>query len=1110
MDRKNPRSNRQHFVEQIRMSLFAAFLFSVLNVAAVWAQSTAQVSGTVKDQTGAVLPGVEIIATQTGTGLNRTTVTDETGSYVLSSLPVGPYRLEATLPGFRVYVQTGIVLQVNSNPIVNVVLEVGQASEQIEVQADAALVETRSTGVSQVIDNTRVLELPLNGRQATELILLSGAAVGGGQQAPARNYPTQAISVGGGMDNGLTYLLDGGTHNDPYNNLNLPLPFPDALQEFKVETSAVPAQYGQHSAGAVNAVTKSGENQLHGTAFEFVRNKVFNARNAFAVTRDGLKRNQFGGTFGGPLVRDKLFFFGGYQGTLQRSEPTDLRQYIPTPAMLAGDWTTITSPACNSGRQITLRAPFTNNRIDPALFSAPALNLVKRLPATADPCGEVRFGRRTNSDEHMIVGKVDYQRSNQHSVFTRYMLAQLSSPSGFDPENLLTTSSDITRRAQSVVLGDTYLLGTGTVSSFRAAVIRTLFERTNNSFFTLSDVGVKNVYFPAEWTKMAIVSVSGGFSFGGGGTPGFTNSTGFQFTEDLSLVRGSHQLAFGGSYLRSMMNFNGGTQASGTMSFGAQQTGFSLGDFMLGKASAWTQGNITTWYLRQHYIGLYLQDTWKLNSRLTANVGLRWEPFLPATDKENRIVHFDRAWFDQGIRSKVYKNAPAGLQFRGDSEVPDSNAFSTSRWMNFAPRFGLAWDPNGDARMTIRAAYGIFFDYPHMFQFDGLKDAPPWGSRVTLTNPVGGFEDPWQGYPGGNPYPVILNSNVTFPTSGTYLNIPLQLKTPYANEWNLSVQRQIGTDWLVTGNYLGHSVIHLLYTYEGNPAVYLPGASCVIAGRTFSPCSSISNTTQRRTLFLKNPEGGQFYGNIVQVDDAGTRSYNAMVLSVQRRRSNGITVQGNYTWSHCIDDGPNPDFNNSGGDLAERRGLDRGNCASDRRHTANLSVVYETPRFSNGTLRTLTSGWRVSGILRVLSGSYLTVTSGLDNALTATASNMSNLNPKLDQRPNLVLLNPFAPDKNVNRWLNPAAFAQPALGTYGNLGSSNILGPGSITLNMGLTRTFQIRENQSLEFRAEAFNLPNHLNPGNPGTILTNANNFGRITTGDDPRIVQLALKYVF
>src|SRR5437870_2014276 len=325
------------------------FLFSCAAWTAVWAQSTAQLSGTVRDQSGAVLPGVEVKATQTATGLERSVLTNETGSYILPNLPVGPYKLEANLSGFRTFAQTGIVLQVNANPVLNIVLEIGQVAETVEVQADAALVETRNTGVGQVIDNVRVMELPLNGRQVTELIILSGAAVGGGAQNTPRNYPTDIISVGGGSNDGLTFMLDGGVHNDPYGNQALPLPFPDALQEFKVETSAVPAQYGYHSAGAVSAVTKSGTNEFHGSLFEFVRNKVFNARNAFALRRDGLKRNQFGGTTGGPVIHNKLFFFGAYQGTLTRSEPSDLRAYIPTPAALAGDWTVITSPACNTG-----------------------------------------------------------------------------------------------------------------------------------------------------------------------------------------------------------------------------------------------------------------------------------------------------------------------------------------------------------------------------------------------------------------------------------------------------------------------------------------------------------------------------------------------------------------------------------------------------------------------------------------------------------------------------------------------------------------------------------------------------------------------------------------
>src|SRR5579862_3630597 len=301
-----------------------ALLVSAIVSAVAWAQSaaTSQISGTVKDSTGLVLPEAQVRVTQTDTGLVRAATTNSDGVYVLPSLPIGPYQLEVKKEGFSSFVQSGIVLQVDSNPTIDVSMKVGSVSEQVQVEASATMVETHASGVGQVVDQERVVDLPLNGRYATDLIYLAGASdiAPAADLVSAKNYPNEAVaSVAGGLATGTTYLLDGGTHNDPFNNLNLPLPFPDALQEFKVETSALPAQYGQHSGGAVNAVTKTGGNQVHGDVFEFVRNYVFNARNPGALTRDSLKRNQFGGTLGGPIKKDKLFFFLGYQGNIIRS-----------------------------------------------------------------------------------------------------------------------------------------------------------------------------------------------------------------------------------------------------------------------------------------------------------------------------------------------------------------------------------------------------------------------------------------------------------------------------------------------------------------------------------------------------------------------------------------------------------------------------------------------------------------------------------------------------------------------------------------------------------------------------------------------------------------------
>src|SRR5215471_10776336 len=424
---------------QIRkICVVAGLLFLNISMAVMLAQSTAQISGTVKDQTGAVLPGVEVTMTQTDTGFKRNAVTDETGSYILPNLPIGPYRFEAALPGFRTYAQAGITLQVNSNPVINAVLQIGQVADEVNVQADAALVETRSTGVGQVMDNVRVLELPLNGRRVSDLILASGAAVQaatGGKVLSfgygARGYNQTAISVAGGQGDGIEYTLDGGTHNDVYTGLGVTMPFPDALQEFKLETNALPAQYGHHSSAAVNAVTKTGTNQFHGSIFEFVRNNSFNANNAATQTRDTLKRNQFGGTLGGRIIENKLFFFGGHQTTIEHSSNSPAPQFVPTPAMLDGDFTTFASKACNNGVQRVLRDPVqsfgtdangnTIYRVDKSLLSPAALNLAHRLPAAQDQCGQIRFNRQVSNHEYTTIGRIDYQISENHSLFGRYL-----------------------------------------------------------------------------------------------------------------------------------------------------------------------------------------------------------------------------------------------------------------------------------------------------------------------------------------------------------------------------------------------------------------------------------------------------------------------------------------------------------------------------------------------------------------------------------------------------------------------------------------------------------------------------------------------------------------
>src|SRR5579862_4138041 len=407
-------------VTRILCGLFLAASF-------VWAQgTTAQISGTVKDSTGSAVPQATVQATQTATGLVRATTSNQDGAYAFPNLPLGPYVLEVTKAGFSKDVQSGILLQVDASPTIDPVLQLGAVTEQVTVQADASLVETRTSGVGTVVDNQRVQEMPLNGRNVTELIFLAGMATLGGANGgflnSNRNYPTVMISVAGGVANWTTYNWDGETHNDAYNSLNLPLPFPDALQEFKVESSALEAQYGQHASANVNVATKSGTNALHGDAFEFLRNNALNSRDFFAPTRDTLKRNQFGGVVGGPIRKDKLFYFGGYQSTILHTTPTSNIGYIPDAAILAGDFTAFASPACNAGKQFTLSAAqgFVNNMISPAKFSPAAVKIAAILPsASADGCGKVTYPLSGGQTENMGVAKVDWQKSERHSLYFR-------------------------------------------------------------------------------------------------------------------------------------------------------------------------------------------------------------------------------------------------------------------------------------------------------------------------------------------------------------------------------------------------------------------------------------------------------------------------------------------------------------------------------------------------------------------------------------------------------------------------------------------------------------------------------------------------------------------
>jgi hypothetical protein len=1090
---------------------------SVVTCGDIWAQVTAQIAGTVKDQTGAVLPGVEVTVTQTETGASRNAVTNETGSYVLSNLPIGPYRLEAGLPGFRTYVRTGIVLQVNSSPVINPVLEVGQVTEQVEVQANATQVETRNVGVGQVMENTRILELPLNGRQAVELIALAGAATPAPlTDAAARDpFAKASFSIGGGLNTGVNFTLDGAYHNNPQSSGYMSTPFPDALQEFKVETSATSAQGGVKSAGSVSLVTKSGTNEFHGDLFEFVRNGKFNARNAFALRRDTIKRNQFGGTLGGPIAKNKVFFFAGYQGTTVRQDPSDLISFVPTAAMRAGDFTAFASPACNGGRQMTLAAPFVNNRIDPALFSRPAVAYASKLPSTLDSCGKIIYGNPTYENGHMAIGRIDYQKSDKHSLFGRYLLEHLFNPAPYDlNHNPLSSAGNSTPKvdalAQAFTLGSTYLFSANVVNAFRLTANRIAagkFEPDTLPKAGLgpADLGVKAFSYSSYFLP---VNVTGGFIVNH--TAGSARNAIFAANDDLSVLRGNHQMTFGANAAAWWVNSYTNTYHTRFV-FNGQRTGLGMADFYIGYASEFNAGPSVPQHKRDRYVGLYAADTWKVNPKLTLNYGLRWQPYLPMIHRDGSALHFDEDALKKGIKSNRFDNTPPGMFFNGDPGFP-GDAGMHNRWWEFAPRVGLAWDVAGDGRTSVRASAGSFYDLPNTHYMVSLSSGAPWAPRFTLTDVD--FANPWANWPGGDQLPIKNGRDVGRDALWPLYSITTALNYDTPNmqvvQWNLSLQKQIGADLLTSVSYLGTGTSHMWSLHQLNPAIFLGLLPCTLNGVNYPICSTTANTEQRRRLIRTYPQGGQYYGDVPRIAPEGTASYNAMLVSIQRRAARGVTLNANYTWSHCISDHPQPEQTafgtrgNVGWTNGDRR-LDRGNCSSsssDRRHVLNVSGVAETPGFSNSTLRAVASNWRISPIVRVLSGEALNVTTSQDRAL----------NGMRNQRPNQVLPDVYG-DKSPGNFLNVAAFAVPALGTIGNLGVGSITGPGTWQFDMAISRTFQFRETQKMEFRAEAFNVTNSFRMDLPSTstnLIINSNIFGKVTAAKDPRIMQFALKYFF
>ncbi len=1069
-------------------------------------QGISTINGTVTDPSGAIIPGARITAVEVDTSLARETVSSAEGLYVLSSLRPTRYTLTAEAQGFRQFVQAGIILTANETVTINLRLEVGATTETVNVEAATVQVDTTTPTLRQVVDSARMVELPLNGRNPAQLTALVAGAVNApsnnADQGTTKTFPAAVtVSVNGGRSNNIAFNLDGVHSEDIFSNVNQPLPMPDALQEFSFQTSNFSAEYGQNSSGVVNVVTKSGTNAIHGDAFEFVRNAQFNARNFFAARRDQLKRNQFGGTIGGPIIKDRLFFFGGYQGTRIRNTQGGLSAFVPTAPNLAGDFSNLLTAADPNNplkRVIQLKDPlngqnFTSNLIPVSRFDPAALVLVKYLPLTSAGNGLAFYANPIIQNFDEFITRIDYSISTNDRLNFRYNKAWYDQPGIFANNNLLTYADHTPDNSYNTAIQETHVFGPTLLNDFRFGVTRETTSRyPPPGVPNVRDLGVQGVY---QTPTKAIESfgVSGYFSFGAFADSVFARST-FDWYDTVRWVKGRHSFSLGGTFERARFNHNNLLFQNGTYSFTGDISGNALSDFLLGRLRTFTQGWGSFQRDRNILFSLFIQDTFKVSPRLTLSYGLRFEPSFPWHDLYDQAETFSPARYIAGQRSQVYTNAYAGMLFTGDPGYPADGR--SNSWNNWAPRFGFAYDLFGDGKTSIRGGSGIFLNSRvPAFSNDAMVQTSPFSPTVSLTNPPS-FSNPYQGTT--NPFPLKfpVPHDFVFPTPVrvySWDSSHYKLQTPTVYNWNLTIERQLAPNWLVRAAYVGSRTNHMNENEQLNAAAYIHG-------------STLSND-QRRPF--------QPYTSIVQATGSGNSWYHSMQWSLEKRFSRGFTILANYTWSKSNDNMPfgtdvtSPILNAVIGkppEVPNFKSLDTGVSDFDFTHVFVTSYVWELPALShaNRWVRGAAGGWQLSGIVSAQTGAPITIVAGQDRSQSGIGNDKGQLVGQ-----NVYGTGACGSAAPCVDYLVPTSFALPPLGTFGNLAKGTLRGPGLVNLDMGVFKRFPINERWNVQFRAEFFNTLNRVNLNNPVVSISGAG-FGSVRTARDPRIGQLALKVYF
>jgi hypothetical protein len=1061
--------------------------------------------GTVTDSQGAVVPNAAITVTDISTGTSVSAKSDEVGNYIVTDLAAASYRLSCVVAGFETVEHTGILLQVDQKARVDFALQIGRTQQVVTVQSSVTNIDTFTSTVKDVVDPVRMVELPLNGRNALSLqALLPGSVqMGSGSAASGIALNTNLVfSVNGARPNQSAYTLDGGLNMDMYNNVPAAFPNPDMLQEFSILQNGYSAVDGRDAGAVVNMITKSGTNRLHGSAYEFLRNSYADAKGDFATVVPPLRRNQYGGTVGGPVLipyyngRDRTFFFVGAELTRQALGSTVSSTIVPTALERQGNF----SQTKVHGQPITVAPPSTVTASNPngnpyPNATIPSIDPVAQayttafLPLPNEPGNIYAYNLALPTRDNQVIARMDETISIADKFNLRYFFDD-----SFNEQSagLPAFNSDNDWPTHNGTINESHVFSSALVNLATFMVARNTFIRgpkvTNPANWTAlgcqSCMNIAPSGVPTDWA----IAAANGMSIR---VPTNFRSymMNYQVLDTLSWSKGHHFFQFGGEYSYERRLGHEFFQMSTQWSFNGTLTGSygdGYADFYSGAAFSVFQNSPLFSEQYKYTPFLYFQDNWRVTKNLTLNLGARWEPYVTTRD---RYGH-DGA-FRPGQQSTIYPLAPLGALFPGDPGI--GPGVSPDHFDRISPRVGFAYDPIGDGKTSIRAGYGIFSDTLRPVALNTNQTNQPFSYGWTT------FDVPL-----ANPY---LNSQQTLqlllnyvpPTTAAarqarvfYLPMPENSINPnfttgYIQQWNFNIQRDVWKQTVLTVGYLGSKGTHLLLLEEQNPGVYIPGQS------------TTSNINSRRPYAS--------FTTITEDIAEGYSNYNALQVSWNRRFANGFTLLGSYVWAKSMDIASN-DGNSGLGNQARdpyNWNLDYGPSDFDVRSRFVTSSVYQIPgpRSESALARAITGGWQVNAILTLQTGLPFSALAGVDRSLVGVALDHA------DETGPVAVYNSSSRSAKIAKYFNTSAFALPALGTFGTSPRNFIHGPGYENLDAGLFKIVPISEERHLEFRWEAFNTLNHPNLSNPVNSFSSAA-FGRITSANTGRVMQIAAKLVF